>query len=99
MKPQYYYEKDPLLKGDALDGTIQAKKGGSNFRGVTWEGRKFNDVVFGILFVLMFVGMAIVNIVGFSKGNPSKLMPTSQYVNTTVMENKADFWFQDSVAT
>jgi len=66
------------------------------FKGVKEHGRKFNNVIFGIAFWLVFAGFIAVSVVGFRQGNPSVLVPSSEYV--VPVANKAEYWFQDSVA-
>lgn len=67
-----------------------------SFKGVKENGRTFNDILFAILFVVAVTVMILISIIGFSKGNPNKLVPSNEY--SGLVENKADYWFQDAVA-
>eukprot|EP01118_Nematostelium_gracile_P006339 TRINITY_DN203_c0_g1_i3.p2 TRINITY_DN203_c0_g1~~TRINITY_DN203_c0_g1_i3.p2 ORF type:complete len:436 (-),score=108.89 TRINITY_DN203_c0_g1_i3:37-1344(-) len=74
---------------------LLAREGGS-FRGVAREGRKFNDVLFGILFVLMVAGMAAIGVIAGIRGNPEMLIQSSEWTEDASV--RAEHWFQDSVA-
>jgi len=47
-------------------------------------------------FLLAISAMIAISAIGFSKGNPSTLIPTSEFANQ--VENKSEYWFQDAVA-
>jgi len=66
------------------------------FKGVREDKRTCNDILFAALFLLVISAMIAIAAVGFSKGNPSTLIPTNEYSGE--IENKAEYWFQDSVA-
>jgi len=70
----------------------------STFKGVVVEGRKFNDVLFSLLFGVMVAGMIIISCVGFSKGDPSRLIPTSEWSSEISEKVKGEYWFHDAVA-
>lgn len=67
-----------------------------SFKGVKEEGRTFNDVLFGILFVIVIAAFILIAIIGFSKGSPNRLVPSGEFEG--YVENKSEYWFQDSVA-
>jgi len=68
----------------------------ASFKGVEEENRPCNDILFAALFLLAISAMVAISAVGFSKGDPSTLVPSSEYSN--LVENKAEYWFQDAVA-
>jgi len=64
----------------------------STFKGVVAEERSYHDIFFGILFLAMFGAMIFISSIGFSKGDPSMLIPS----NST--EEQTEHWLQDAVA-
>jgi len=88
------YDEQPLL-GNNEHGEPLRKD--AQWKGVKEGGRTCNDIVFGILFLLMVGGMVAVASVGFSKGDPSKLVPTNEW-KWVPEEIKKQYWFQDQVA-
>jgi len=66
------------------------------FKGVKESGRKCNDLIFAILFLVAIGGMIAVSVLAFSRGNPSVLIPSYQWSDD--VENRAQYWFQDAVA-
>jgi hypothetical protein len=49
--------------------------------GVKEHNRKCNDILFGVLFLLVFGGMTTIGIFGFIHGDPAKLIPSSQWTS------------------
>jgi hypothetical protein len=96
-----YYPVDSATK-PLIVGSEQGKKlpHDPNFKGITVEGRKWNDLLFGLLFVLMFAAMLVISSVAFHKGDPSQLLTLNELEQKYKgqVEDKADYWFQDGVA-
>lgn len=58
--------------------------------------RSCNDIIFVFLFAACCVGFVIISSVAFSKGDPSKLVPSSQIPGEII--DKGQGWFTDAVA-
>jgi hypothetical protein len=58
--------------------------------------RSCNDMIFVLLFAACCVGFVIISSVAFSKGDPSKLIPTSQLPDEVISEGQG--WFTNAVA-
>lgn len=66
MKNEESSLRQPLLgNADAEHG--QKHEYDANFKGVKETGRKFNDIIFGLLFLIVIAGMIFVSIIGFTK--------------------------------
>lgn len=65
-----------------------------SFRGVREEGRRCNDILFVILFLLVFLAMVAICVVGFAKGDPSKLLSSSEMNEA----KKSESFFENSIA-
>jgi len=87
---------EPLLRreNDAEFGSSYSND--PHFKGMTEEGRKFNDIIFGLLFVAACVGSVAISSVAFSQGDPNRLIPSNEFTNDA--EVQSTYWFQDSVA-
>eukprot|EP01114_Cavostelium_apophysatum_P018448 TRINITY_DN5704_c0_g2_i1.p1 TRINITY_DN5704_c0_g2~~TRINITY_DN5704_c0_g2_i1.p1 ORF type:complete len:517 (-),score=119.80 TRINITY_DN5704_c0_g2_i1:80-1630(-) len=93
-------QRAPLLDRNGAD-TKSSEHGRKyeydpGFKGVKETGRTVNDVVFGILFILVIAVMVAIAVLGFVKGNPSRLVPSNEWSGQA--EGKAEYWFQDAVA-
>jgi len=87
-------QRQPLLGNEGEHG--QKHEHDENFKGVKETGRKFNDIIFAFLFLIVVAAMIFVSVIGFSKGDPKRLIPSNEFVNK--IENTSEYWFQDSVA-
>jgi len=90
---KYYPDNSgkPLLQEEKKGAKIAHDP---QFRGFKTDGRKFQDVLFGLLFVVMFVGMAAVNVIGFKRGDPSKLLSTKEY---NELSDHSTYWIEKSL--
>ena len=84
----------PLLGNQATHG--QKLEHDSSWKGIKHEGRRCNDLLFAVLFLLMFGAMIVIFGVGFKQGDPSRLIPSNEFSGK--IENRAEYWFQDAVA-
>jgi hypothetical protein len=83
-------EQQPLLSHG------EPRQHDPSFKGVVHENRKFRDIPFAFLFLVTFAAMIAVSFVGFSKGDPSLLIKSSELSDKA--ESKVEYWFQDAVA-
>lgn len=67
-----------------------------SFKGVKESGRGCHDILFAVLFALVLAAMGAVSVMGFIKGDPERLVPSSEW--DLKAEHKAEYWFQDAVA-
>jgi len=81
--------KKPLLSDSQEKGEQGKQKIGAK--------RSCNDIIFLVLFAACIVGMLIISSVAFSKGDPSKLLPTNELVNRYAI-NETQGYFTDAVA-
>jgi hypothetical protein len=61
--------------------------------GFQHDGRSCNDIIFGVVFLLFLAGMGVVSFVGFTKGNPSSLIPTSEWPQDVIDKLVTNFIF------
>jgi hypothetical protein len=85
-------QTQPLLSGEY--GSSHSHD--PQFKGTKESGRKCNDIIFAILFLVAIGGMIFISIIGFHKGHPEQLIPSNEWSGQ--VERKGEYWFQDSVA-
>jgi len=68
---------------------------GNKCKGPTDEKRHFHDVIFGLLFIGMFIGMVAISSIAFDRGDPSQLVPSDEWENSS---EDSEYWFQNAVA-
>lgn len=86
-------QREPLLTNSEYG---QRHEHDPNFKGVKEQGRKCNDIIFAILFLLAVGGMIFISVIGFQKGDPQRLIPSNEW--SGIVEDKGQYWFQDAVA-
>eukprot|EP01117_Protostelium_nocturnum_P010265 TRINITY_DN368_c0_g1_i1.p1 TRINITY_DN368_c0_g1~~TRINITY_DN368_c0_g1_i1.p1 ORF type:complete len:512 (+),score=171.26 TRINITY_DN368_c0_g1_i1:113-1648(+) len=89
--------QEPLLK------KVYHEKGpSSNYRTPVNQSappspRSFNDVFFGLLFLITVIAFLSVSSLAFSRGRPSQFVPSSQW-SIAQYTDRSQFGFQDAVA-